>query len=192
IMLLRPDILAVGVSQRTHPAAIEKLAKNLFFANPTKWTKILAFDIPKSRSFMHLDTVLTQVDIATFTIHNELNHTIRVYELTPNPDQPGKLLVKPIEKPLRSILEIYLERKVTMIPCGGDDIVASDREQWNDGVNTFAIAPGEVIVYQRNHVTNDILCHNGVKINPIPSSELSRGRGGPRCMSMPLYRIDME
>ncbi len=192
IMLLRPNILAVGVSQRTHPAAIEKLAKNLFFANSTKFTKILAFDIPKSRSFMHLDTVLTQVDAATFTIHNELNHTIKVFELTPNPDNVGKLLVKPIEKPLRTILETYLERKITMIPCGGDDIVASDREQWNDGVNTFAIAPGEVIVYQRNHVTNDILSHNGVKINPIPSSELSRGRGGPRCMSMPIYRTDIE
>jgi len=192
IMLLTPTILAVGVSQRTHPAAIEKLAKNLFYNFPTPYVKVLAFDIPKSRSFMHLDTVLTRVDHDKFTIHNELNHTIRMYELTRNPDQFGKLLVKPIEKSLKAILEMYLNRKVTLIPCGGDDIVASDREQWNDGANTLAIAPGEVIVYGRNRTTNDLLIKNGVKINVIPSSELSRGRGGPRCMSMPFYRMDIE
>jgi len=192
ILLLTPTILAVGVSQRTHPAAIEKLAKNLFFAFPTPYEKIVAFDIPKSRSFMHLDTVLTQVDVDKFTIHNELNHTIKVFELTKNPESYGKLLVKPIERPLKSTLETYLGRHVTMIPCGGDDVVASDREQWNDGANTFTIAPGEVVVYQRNHVTNDILVKNGIKINAIPSSELSRGRGGPRCMSMPFYRMDNQ
>ncbi|MFA5697016.1 MAG: arginine deiminase [Candidatus Izemoplasmatales bacterium] len=192
IMILTPQIMAVGVSQRTHPAAIEKLAKNLFFTNQTSFEKILAFDIPKSRSFMHLDTVLTRVDYDKFTIHNELNHTIKVFELTRNPIHYGKLLVKPIERPLKSILEHYLNCKVVLISCGGDDVVASDREQWNDGANTMAIAPGEVIVYQRNHVTNDILCHNGIKINAIPSSELSRGRGGPRCMSMPFYRFDNE
>jgi arginine deiminase len=192
IMILSPKILAIGVSQRTHPAAIEKLAKNLFFTNQTPFEKILAFDIPKSRSFMHLDTVLTRVDVDKFTIHNEINHTIKVFELTRNPEQYGKLLVKPIEKTLKSILESYLGRKITLIPCGGDDIVASDREQWNDGANTLTIAPGEVIVYERNHVTNDLLVKNGIKINTIPSSELSRGRGGPRCMSMPFYRLDNE
>lgn len=191
IMVLTPKILAVGVSQRTHPSAIEKLAKNLFFGFPTPFEKILAFDIPKSRSFMHLDTVLTRVDVDKFTIHNELNHTVKIFELTPNPSQPGKLIVKPIEKSLRSTLESYLETRVTLIPCGGDDIVASDREQWNDGANTLAIAPGEVIVYQRNRTTNDLLVHNGIKINVIPSSELSRGRGGPRCMSMPFHRQDL-
>lgn len=191
-MLLTPTILAVGVSQRTHPAAIERLAKNLFFTYPTPFEKIVAFDIPKSRSFMHLDTVLTRVDHDKFTIHNEINHTIKMFELTRNPDQFGKLLVKPIEKSLKSILEMYLNRKVTLIPCGGDDVVASDREQWNDGANTLAISPGEVIVYQRNRTTNDLLVKNGVKVNLIPSSELSRGRGGPRCMSMPFYRLDLE
>ncbi|MCK7492353.1 MAG: arginine deiminase family protein [Comamonadaceae bacterium] len=105
ILLLTPTILAVGVSQRTHPAAIEKLAKNLFYTYPTPYEKIVAFDIPKSRSFMHLDTVLTQVDVDKFTIHNELNHTIKVFELTKNPESYGKLLVKPIERPLKATLE---------------------------------------------------------------------------------------
>ena len=75
-----------------------------------------------------------------------------------------------------------------MIRCGGDDVIASRREQWNDGSNTLAVAPGKVIVYDRNRVTNQILKEKGIEVLEIPSSELSRGRGGPRCMSMPLIR----
>lgn len=78
-----------------------------------------------------------------------------------------------------------------MIECGGGDPIAALREQWNDGANTLAIAPGEVIVYSRNPVTNKLLEENGIKIHVMSSSELSRGRGGPRCMSMPLEREDI-
>ena len=81
--------------------------------------------------------------------------------------------------------------KVTLIRCGGNDLVAGAREQWSDGANTLAIAPGEVIVYSRNKVTNSLLKDNGIKVHVMPSSELSRGRGGPRCMSMPLRRDDI-
>lgn len=191
ILILTDSILAVGVSSRTHPSAIEKLAKSIFYQYKTNFDTILAFDIPKSRSFMHLDTVFTQVDYDKFTIHNELNHTIRVYELTKDPQKPGKLLVKQIDKKLDKILEHYLKRPITLIPCGGSDVVTSDREQWNDGANTMTIAPGEVIVYQRNHITNHILESYGIKVHAIPSSELSRGRGGPRCMSMPFVREEI-
>ena len=191
IIVLNEKILAVGVSQRTHPAAIEKLAKNLFYNFETSFEKILAVDIPKSRSFMHLDTVFTQVDYGKFTTHSELQDKMRVFELTRDPTREQKLLVKPIEQPLQEILEEYLEREITLIPCGGNDLVAASREQWSDGANTLCIAPGEVVVYQRNHITNEILAKNGIKINTIPSSELSRGRGGPRCMSMPFYREDI-
>lgn len=188
ILILNDKILAVGVSQRTHPAAIEKLAKNLFYKYETTFEKVLAFDIPKGRAFMHLDTVLTQVDYGKFVIHNELTKTIKVYELTRDPKRVGKLHVKPIEQSLQKILDNYLNTKVTLIPCGGGDVVASDREQWNDGANMMAIAPGEVISYERNHITNAILRNHGITVHEIPSSELSRGRGGPRCMSMPLER----
>lgn len=188
IMILSPEILAVGVSQRTHPAAIERLAKQLFYYNKTSFEKVLAFDIPKTRAFMHLDTVFTQVDYDKFIIHSDLNHTIKVYELTRDPVREMKLVVKPMEKKLDTLLSSYLGTKVTLIPCGGEDPIASDREQWNDGVNTMVIAPGEVIVYERNHITNRLLTKHGIHINPIPSSELSRGRGGPRCMCMPFIR----
>jgi len=192
IITLNDKYLAIGVSQRTHPAAIERLAKNLFYNNDTSFEKILAFDIPKSRAFMHLDTVFTQVDYGKFTVHHELNRSIKVYELSKDINNHHKLTVKPIEKNLNEVLENYLQTEVTLIPCGGDDVVASDREQWNDGANTMAISPGEVIVYQRNHITNDILTKNGIKVIAIPSSELSRGRGGPRCMSMPFYRENLK
>jgi len=88
-------------------------------------------------------------------------------------------------------LSKYLGKEVTLIPCGGEDVVAADREQWNDGANTIVLRPGEVIVYERNHITNSILKSYGIKVHTIPSSELSRGRGGPRCMSMPFQREDL-
>ena len=191
VIVLSEKVIAVGVSERTHPQAIERLAKNLFYKYETSFEKVLAVDIPKVRAFMHLDTVFTQVDYNKFTTHSELQETMRVFELSPESRPSGKLLIKPIEKPLKDLLEFYLEREIELIPCGGGDVIAGSREQWSDGANTLALAPGEVIVYQRNHITNELLVKNGIKIHTIPSSELSRGRGGPRCMSMPFYREDL-
>lgn len=191
ILVLSDQLLAVGISERTHPTAIERLAKNLFYENETNYETILAFDIPKSRAFMHLDTVFTQIDHDKFTLHNQMDNPFKVYELKRDPNRPGKLLVKPIYERLDKILKDYLERDVTLIPCGGGDEIVSGREQWNDGANTLAIAPGEVVVYSRNYVTNSILLNHGIKVHTIPSSELSRGRGGPRCMSMPLEREEV-
>ena len=102
-----------------------------------------------------------------------------------------QLHIERIDAPLESILEKYTgEERVKLIHCGGDDMIAAAREQWNDGSNTLCVAPGRVIVYERNDVTNPILRDNGVEILEMPSAELSRGRGGPRCMSMPLIRAD--
>lgn len=191
ILVLSDKILAVGVSQRSHPIAIEAFAKNLFYKYKTNFETILAFDIPKSRAFMHLDTLFTRVDNDKFTLHNQMDNPFKVYELTKDPARIGKLQVKPIFDRLENILSKYLQQNVMLIPCGGGDEVISGREQWNDGANTLAIAPGEVIVYGRNYVTNSILESHGVKVHSIASSELSRGRGGPRCMSMPLFREDL-
>ncbi len=188
ILVLSENILAVGVSQRTHPAAIERLAKNIFYQYKTKFKTVLAFDIPKQRAFMHLDTVFTQVDVDKFLVHNDLEKTMKAYAVTKATTGDHKLKVVPIEDKLERILSKYLNKKITLIPCGGDDQVAGDREQWNDGANTIVIRPGEVIAYERNHITNDILESLGVKVHKMPSSELSRGRGGPRCMSMPFLR----
>jgi len=192
ILVLSDKILAVGVSQRTHPAAIEKLAKNLFFFNKTSYELVLAFDIPKHRAFMHLDTIFTQVDYDKFLIHQDVRSVLKAYEIKPSKERKNKLEVTPIEGTLDYILSKYMQRKITLIPCGGDDLVAADREQWNDGANAICLRPGEVIVYERNHITNNILKSHGITVHTIPSSELSRGRGGPRCMSMPFQRLDIK
>lgn len=186
-LILNKNILAVGISKRTDPRAVEHIANELF-NNNLSFKTILAFNIPKSRAFMHLDTVFTQIDQGTFTIHPGIVKDLTVFELTK--DNDGVKVVK-VEGSLESILEKHLKVKINLIHIGGSDKITSGREQWNDGANTLAIEPGKIIVYSRNHVTNKIFRENGIKVLEIPSSELSRGRGGPRCMSMPLYREDI-
>ena len=191
ILNLSPRLLAVGISQRTTPEAIEILARNIFRDETAEIRTILALDIPNLRAFMHLDTVLTQVDRDTFTVHPEILGSLRVYRMTSG----GRDSLQVTERTgtLEEILagEMGLPR-VKLIRCGGGDRVASEREQWNDGSNTLCIAPGKVVVYDRNYVTNAILRNNGIQVLEMPSSELSRGRGGPRCMSMPLRRAAAE
>lgn len=190
-LILSKDTLAVGISQRTDSASVEKLAKRLLFNNDSTFKTVLAFQIPVSRAFMHLDTVFTQVDYDKFTVHPGIVGPLNVYAITKDPEHEGALkTVKEVDT-LENILSKYLDRKVTLIKCGGGDEIIAAREQWNDGSNTLAIAPGEVVVYSRNYVTNGILEEYGIKLHVIPSSELSRGRGGPRCMSMPLIREDL-
>ncbi|XMB85984.1 arginine deiminase [Mycoplasmatota bacterium WC44] len=183
ILVLSEDVLAIGISERTEPESLEKIAKRLF--SETSFKTILGFYIPNKRAFMHLDTVLTQVDYNKFTVHTGIQGPLEVYELT---SDHGRIKIKEVNDKLENILSNYLNEDVTLIPCGGGDFIDSRREQWSDGANTLCVAPGEVIVYSRNTVTNKILEDYGVKIHVIPSSELSRGRGGPRCMSMPLIR----
>ena len=186
ILNLNEKVLAIGISQRTTSEAIEKLASNIFFEDDSEIETILAFKIPKTRAYMHLDTVFTQVDYDKFTIHPQIEGPLEIFELTRGKEK--QLNIKKESMTLEEVLSKYLECDVKLIRCGGGDYVISQREQWNDGSNTLCIRPGEVIVYARNYVTNEILLKNNIKIHVIPSSELSRGRGGPRCMSMPLIR----
>lgn len=190
-LILSKEILAVGISQRTDSASVEKLAKKLLYYKDTTFKTVLAFKIPVSRAFMHLDTVFTQVDYDKFTVHPGIVGPLEVYAITKDPENDGHLIAVEECDTLENILKKYLKRDIELIKCGGGDEIIAAREQWNDGSNTLAIAPGEVVVYSRNYVTNEILEKEGIKLHVIPSSELSRGRGGPRCMSMPLIREDL-
>ncbi len=189
-LVLSPEILAVGISQRTEPAAIEKFAARILTSDQG-FDTILALKIPSKRAFMHLDTVFTMVDFDKFTIHAEIEGPLEVYSLHLDGDENIKINqeTSTLEEILQNYLGLY---DVKLIRCAGGDPIDSGREQWNDGSNTLAIAPGEVIVYDRNYVTNRLLEESGVEINLIPSSELARGRGGPRCMSMPFFREPVE
>ena len=188
ILVLSNELIAVGVSERTNPDAIELLAKNLF--DNTGFKTVLAVDMPKVRAFMHLDTILTQVDYSKFLVHRAFLEKMDIFELSKG-TKVDSLKINHHHDTLKNILSKFMNRDIKMLPCGGKDIIASDREQWNDGANTLAIAPGKVIVYERNTITNKLLVDEGINIIPIHSSELSRGRGGPRCMSMPLVREDI-
>ncbi len=187
VLNLTAETLAVGISQRTMPEAIECLAQNIFKSETAAINRILAVSIPSMRAFMHLDTVLTQVDVDKFVIHPGILSAVQVYEVLP--DGKNGLTARKLEQPLDQILAKYLGLdRVTLIQCGGQDSIASQREQWNDGSNTLCLRPGVVVAYDRNNITNAILEDYGVEVLRIPSGELSRGRGGPRCMSMPLWR----
>ena len=114
-----------------------------------------------------------------------------MYEITQNRKNHKELKIKRIDSSLEKILERYTHVDgVKLIKCGGDDLIAAAREQWNDGSNTLCVAPGKIVVYQRNEVTNEMLRKEGITVLEMPSAELSRGRGGPRCMSMPLIRAE--
>ncbi|MGI5954910.1 arginine deiminase [Dysosmobacter sp.] len=188
ILVLSPKVLAVGISQRTREDSIDTLAQTVLSQSKT-FRKVLAFNIPKTRSFMHLDTVFTMVDYDKFTVHPNILSSITVFVM--ELDENGKMQIRQEDGRLEDILKEHLELdSVTLIPCGRGSEIDAAREQWSDGSNTLAIAPGEVVVYSRNYVTNRSLEEAGVRIHVIPSAELSRGRGGPRCMSMPLWRDD--
>lgn len=190
-LVLSADTAAIGVSQRTTPEAIEKTAAKLFEFSDFK--QILAMEIPDTRAFMHLDTVFTMIDHDKFTVHPEIldkNGELNIYvmEDTGVPGRPKITHKTNLKQALEEALGI---ENVILIPCGDGDPIAAAREQWNDGSNTLAIAPGVVITYDRNYITNAALRNAGVKVIEVEGAELGRGRGGPRCMSMPIYREDI-
>lgn len=189
-LVLNNHVLAVGISQRTSATAITDLAHNLF--GHSSYDTILAIKIPHNHAMMHLDTVFTMINYDQFTVHPfilDKAGKIDIYVLQPD-DHNG---VKITEK--NDLVQVLKENlhlsELNLIPTGGGDPIAAPREQWNDGSNTLAIAPGEVVTYDRNYVSNDLLRKHGIIVHEIRSSELSRGRGGPRCMSCPLIREDL-
>ncbi len=189
ILVLSDKVVAVGISQRTQPWAIERLAKKLL-APEAGFEKVLAIDIPKHRAFMHLDTVFTMVDHDKFTMHPNISADLRVFVLEDGHN--GHLSITEEHESLEELLKEHLHLDhVTLLKCGGGSVIDAAREQWNDGSNTFCIAPGKVIAYSRNYVTNKVMEDAGIQVLTIPSSELSRGRGGPRCMTMPLIRASI-
>lgn len=189
-LVLNNHVLAVGISQRTSATAITDLAHNLF--GHSSYDTILAIKIPHNHAMMHLDTVFTMINYDQFTVHPfilDKAGKIDIYVLQPD-DHNG---VKITEK--NDLVQVLKENlhlsELDLILTGGGDPIAAPREQWNDGSNTLAIAPGEVVTYDRNYVSNDLLRKHGIIVHEIRSSELSRGRGGPRCMSCPLVREDL-
>ena len=187
IQVLSKEVVVIGISQRTEPDAIADFARRLFKDKKNEFKYVLAIDIPDERSFMHLDTVMTQVDVDKFAVQDAIMDISTIYEISAG--RGGEIEIVEIHQSLQKVLEKYLHlNKVELIKCGNGKRIDAEREQWSDGVNLLCVRPGVVIAYDRNYVTNQTLKKHGVKVIEIPSSELSRGRGGSHCMAMALVR----
>lgn len=187
ILVLSSEVVAIGISERTSSGAVEILANRLFENSNVK--KVLGIKIPFARAYMHLDTVFTMLDYDKFTIYPGIEKAVEVYELR----KSGNNIIVDKKPSLKKALEDALKIKgIKLIQTGGGHKITAAREQWNDGTNTLAVAPGVIITYNRNEVSNEILRGHGIEVLEIEGSELVRGRGGPRCMSMPLVRKDID
>jgi len=192
IMMLNDKCVICGSSARTDVWAIEGFAKRML--SPIEEggegiETIIVIQIPYTRAYMHLDTVFTMVDRDAFCMFPGIEPTVKVFSIKQGKNDHLDIHA---ESSLKQALKRALGvPSVNIIKSGGDDAIASAREQWNDSTNTLAIAPGKVITYCRNVVSNEVLQNNGIEVLPIRGSELVRGRGGPRCMSMPLLRDEL-
>ena len=207
LLVPSPEVVLLGQSERTSLSGIMTTARALFDQTPVK--HVLAVDLPKARFCMHLDTVFTFCtphECVVFPPLIEREEPGSVLHLQPG-DAPGQFHTT-MHARLKEPLEALLDRQLTFIPCGGRDWLGQKREQWTDGANFFAVAPGVVVGYERNGHTFDMMREHGYRIMSarqllalqgerkldgkvaikLEGTELSRGRGGPRCMTLPLAR----
>jgi len=183
VLLLAPGVIAVGVGQRTRAAAVETLANRAFAAGLAH--TVLVVPIAQERATMHLDTVCTMVDVDAVVMYPAVADTLAALVVTRNDD--GTATVTGPEPFLPAAAKAMGIDVLRVIDTGLDPVTA-EREQWDDGNNTLAIAPRLAVAYERNVKTNARLESAGIEVVRIPGSELGSGRGGPRCMSCPIRR----
>ena len=182
VLALGPGVLAVGVGERTTPAGVERLARRVF-AKGLAHT-VLAVPIAQQRATMHLDTVCTMVDVDAVLMYPNMAEEMRAHAVTNDGDQLHIAEPEPFLVAAAKALGIDTLRRIDT----GLDPVTAEREQWDDGNNTLALAPRLCVAYERNVETNAQLERAGIEVIAISGSELGSGRGGPRCMSCPIER----
>jgi arginine deiminase len=184
VLVIGDGAVLIGMGERTTPQAVEWLAQQLFAGGTAR--EVVAVELPRARSYMHLDTVMTMVDRDAILMYPGVVEDARTWSVTPG-DAPGEIVVE--RRPqLFDALERALDLSELRIFTTGGDQMEADREQWDDGNNVLAVEPGVVIAYDRNVDTNTKLRRAGIEVITIEGFELSRGRGGARCMSCPLER----
>jgi arginine deiminase len=186
VLLLAPGVIAVGVGERTTPAGVERFARQVFSADLAH--TVLAVPIAQERATMHLDTVCTMVDVDKIVMYPNVADSLRAYAVTSSGGPgDGALVVADAEPFLVAAAKAMEIDTLHRIDTGLDPVTA-EREQWDDGNNTLAVAPRVAVAYERNVETNARLEEAGIEVVRIAGSELGSGRGGPRCMSCPVAR----
>jgi len=182
VLLLAPGVIAVGVGERTTPAGFERFARQVLAAGLAH--TLLAVPIAQERATMHLDTIVTMVDVDTVVVYQNVADTLRAHVVTAQDDQLVTAPARPFFAAAADAMGIDTLHRIDT----GLDPVTAEREQWEDGNNTLAIGPRLAVAYERNERTNARLEEHGIQVVAISGSELGSGRGGPRCMSCPLDR----
>jgi arginine deiminase len=185
ILVIGNGAVLVGMSERTTPQAVEVLAHRLFAAGAARC--LVAIDMPKTRAFMHLDTLLTMADYGVFTKYAGMG-MLPSYTVEPGATATELKVTDHPPEDMHRAIAAALDRPSITVLTALQDVHSAQREQWDDGCNVLAVEPGVVVAYERNVTTNTYLQDHDIEVLTVPGGELGRGRGGPRCMSCPIER----